>query len=535
MRLVTSSEMRAIEAAADAAGLSFAAMMDRAGAAVADAVDRLAPGGPVVVLAGPGHNGGDGLVAARRLADAGHDVRVLLWRRAAAGDPLVAALAGDPAVAWAHTDDAGALDRLAGWLGEADIAVDALLGTGADRPLGGTVAAILDAVRARRDRLLVVAVDLPTGLGADNGRLDPHAVPADVTVTFGYPKVGQMTAAGAAAAGALTLDGIGIPEAIGDAADHRGGRAIPPPALEVSTAEEVAARLPDRPPDAHKGTFGSVLVVAGSGRFTGAAYFAGAAAYRSGCGLATLAVPRGIQSALAARLPEATWLGLPEAGVDGVIDPSAAAAVAEAWGAHAAVVLGPGLTTRPAARAFVEALLDLARRRAPGAAEPDPAPPPPMVVDADALNLIAQIAGGPARLPRGCVLTPHPREMARLTGLDVEAINADRIGCARRAAADWGHVVVLKGAFTVVAAPGGHATVNPFAVPALATAGTGDILSGVIAGLIAQGLDGYAAAVVATHVHALAGEIAADRVGARGVMASDVLAAVPAALADLDG
>lgn len=546
MRLVTGREMRAIEAAADAAGLSYAAMMDRAGAAVAAAVNPLADG-PIVVLAGPGNNGGDGLVAARLLADEGRPVRVLVWRRRLAGDPLVAAVTRHDGVQWAHTDEADALARLGAWLADAEVVVDALLGTGADRPLTGIVADILDAVSARRDRLFVIAADLPTGLDADTGALDPHAVRADVTVTFGYPKRGHMTWTGGPVVGKLVIEGIGIPEAVGDgpaAGAVRGGpagggdraHAIPPPTLEISTAATVAAVLPPRPPHAHKGTFGSVLVVGGSASFAGAPYFAGAAAYRSGCGLVTLAVPHGIQRSLVALLPEATWLPLPEA--DGALDAPAAADVAAAWGAYTAVVLGPGLTTRPGARAFVEALLDAAgggRADAGASAGQRRSPPPPMVVDADALNIVAELDGGPARLPPRSVLTPHPREMARLTGIGVDDVNADRIGCARRAASAWGHVVVLKGAYTVVADPSGHTTVNPFAVPALATAGTGDVLGGVIAGLMAQALDGHTAAVAATHLHALAGEIAAGFAGARGVMAGDVLAAVAGALEELEG
>jgi hydroxyethylthiazole kinase-like uncharacterized protein yjeF len=534
MRLVTSSEMRQIEAAADAAGLSYVRMMQNAGRSVAGSVAELlesagdggstgAALGTVVVLVGPGNNGGDGLVAAADLAEAGFDVRVLLWQRRTEGDPLVAAVAALPTVPMVRAESPDGVAQLETWLAEADVVADALLGTGASRPIEGLLAEILDAVAsaaAAPDGPVIVAVDLPTGLHADDGSVDPHTVPADVTVTFGFPKVGQLRFPGASTVGELTIDGIGIPEALGTGRDPRSWA---PPHLAMSTAAEVAACLPARPLDAHKGSFGRVLVIAGSIHYTGAAYLAAAAAYRSGTGLVTLALPASLQPIIASLLPEATFLPLAED--RGVLARAAADEVRAVWAGYDAVLLGPGLTTRPSVAAFVAELLGQSDLRWHPAMGEIPWPRR-LVVDADGLNLVAGLGGGPAGLPPGSVLTPHPGEMARLTGRSSAEINADREGVAREAAATWGQIVVLKGAFTVIAAPDGRMVINPFASPALATAGTGDILAGLIAGLLAQGMDAFEAAVAAAHVHGLAGRLAEEAIGRRGVLAGDVLGRV---------
>jgi ADP-dependent NAD(P)H-hydrate dehydratase / NAD(P)H-hydrate epimerase len=328
--------------------------------------------------------------------------------------------------------------------------------------------------------------------------------------------------------------------------------------FDVTTAEQVASWLPPEPPDAHKGTFGSALVVAGSISYTGAAYLAAAAAYRAGAGLVTAAVPAGIHPIVATLVPEATFLALSE---DlGVVARPGAKVVRDAWHRYQALLLGPGLTTQRPAAEFVEALLAPAddpsdrqtsaigfgtSRRADPAGAPDPVPVPDpsarartrparWVVDADGLNLLAAWPAGRDRLPPESVLTPHPGEMARLVGRSTAEVNADRLGSARKAAEEWGHVVVLKGAFSVVAAPDGRLAVNPFASPALATAGSGDVLAGTITGLLAQGMPAFEAAAAGAFIHALAGDLAAAAVGGRGTTAGDVLANIAGAIARVE-
>jgi NAD(P)H-hydrate epimerase len=531
--IATAAQMRAIEAEADRRGHAYAAMMDLAGRAVAREVmgwagDTGTHRPTVVVLCGPGNNGGDGLVAAAALADAGMAVRVVTWRRAPDGRVAEARAHNVPVLALdarpddAHADAAdiapsdlagtavdGTLSgTLSGWLADADVVVDALLGTGARGPLTGAVADLLARVAAAQPRF-VVAVDLPTGLDADSGALDAHALAADLTVTFGCAKPGHVAFPGAAAVGRLVVDGIDIADDI--------VRACAAPPLGIVTDADVAGWLPPRPPDAHKGTFGRALVVAGSRAYPGAAALAAGGAYRAGCGLVTVAATAEVRAAVAAHLPEATFLPLPE--VHGGISAAAAEAVRTAWLAYDAVLIGPGLSRDRGVAEFVRALLD-------GLSDlVEDARPGRVVVDADGLNLLADHPAGPRALPIGAVLTPHPGEMARLTGLTVAAVNADRVAVARRWAAAWRHVVVLKGAHTVVAAPDGRCAVVPIATSALAKAGTGDVLAGLIAGLLAAGAPPFEAAAAAVHTHALAGlRLAASPSGARAAVAGDLLA-----------
>ncbi len=547
MKVVTVDQMRCIEAAADAAGHTYAAMMEQAGRAVAGAItarrevrDRLA-----LVLVGPGNNGGDGLVTARYLVEAGaRPVCYLLKPRDPAQDENLR-LAQERGLTVVLAGEDGERRKLLYLAREADVVVDAFLGTGARLPLRGALPEILALVArvlaARRsapraslipltaapapadcDCPFVVAVDGPSGLDYDGGALDQAALSADLTVTFAYPKPGHFRFPGAASLGELVVADIGTEPAL--AAD------VP---LEVVTPEMVREWLPPRPPDAHKGVFGKALVVAGSVNYTGAAYLAGAAATRAGAGLVTMALPSAIHAAVAARLAEATYLLLPHE--LGVISSSAARVVAERMGEYDALLLGPGLGRERETAAFVESLLGGAggRRRLgfAGSEESEPLPflLPPLVVDADGLNILARLEGWSERLPPESILTPHPGEMARLMGCSVGDVQADRVAVAQSQAAAWGHVIVLKGAYTVVAAPDGRAAIEPFANPGLATAGSGDVLAGAIVALRAQGLGAFEAAASGAYLHGLAGELARCEVGAAGMVAGDVLTLLPRA------
>ncbi|HEY73262.1 MAG: NAD(P)H-hydrate dehydratase [Chloroflexi bacterium] len=550
MKIVSVSQMRLIEAASDAAGHSYAAMMEQAGRAVAEAItarrdvqDKLA-----LVLVGPGNNGGDGLVAARYLAEAGsRPVCYLLKPRDPAQDEnfrlvqergLIIVLAdedGNEGERWRK------LHRLAR---EADVVVDALLGTGARLPLRGPLAETLTVVGrtlaarkrdprrqltslahasapAGRDYPFSVAVDGPSGLDYDDGALDAAALPADLTVTFAYPKPGHFRFPGAGSLGELVVADIGTDPDLATEVS-----------LEVVTPEMVREWLPLRPPDSHKGTFGKTLIVAGSVNYTGAAYLSGAAATRAGTGLATMALPAAIHTAVAARLAEATYLLLPHE--LGVIASSAARVVAERIEEYDALLLGPGLGCERETIAFVEALLGGGGRRRLGfgGGEEDkalPSPLPPLVVDADGLNILAQMENWPERLPPESVLTPHPGEMARLMNCTIGDVQADRVAAARSQSAAWGQVVVLKGAHTVVAAPDGRIGIEPFVNSGLATAGTGDVLAGTIVALLAQELGAFEAAAAGAYLHGLAGELARAELGAAGMVAGDVLARLPQA------
>ena len=549
MKVVSVDQMRDIEAASDAAGHSYAAMMELAGRAVADAaMARLARAGEqVLVLVGPGHNGGDGLVAARIVAAAGAEVVCYLVqpRDPETDDVYGQVAARDIPIVHASEDAGwGTLRQLAA---TADVIVDAVLGTGTRLPLRGRPAEMLaemgDAVRRRREGAhhglvnltvpdarrregpLVVAVDGPTGLEYDSGALSELAIPADVTVTFAYPKSGHFKFPGAGALGELIVANIGTDPGLAEGVEQ-----------EVADPQMVRGMLPSRPPDAHKGTFGKALIVAGSANYTGAAYLAGAAATRVGAGLVTLGLPAAIHAAVAARLSEATYLLLPH---DlGAIGPGAVGVIAKRLSQYGGLLLGPGLGRERGTGTFVRALLGAAEQGGIGflGASSAPSAPddlPPLVIDADGLNILAEIDDWPARLPPQTILTPHPGEMARLSGYPVTEVQAHRVDIARDSAAAWGHVVVLKGAHTVVAMPDGRTVILPFANPGLATAGTGDVLAGAIVGLRVQGLGPFEAAVAGSYVHGLAGELARREMGAAGMVAGDVLLALPRAMRHL--
>ncbi len=548
VKIITVEMSRVLENKANEGGLSFAQMMENAGRATATAIQRrITIGGKrVLILVGPGNNGGDGLVAAHHLWEMGAKVTCYLWKRDVEGDANFRRIREDrlPTI-WAEDDDG--FEALRGLLSGAAVVVDALLGVGIARPIGGMLKDLLDTVRETIDHMhapnelaetvppdpfapipLVVAVDCPSGLDCDTGALDPAAVSADLTVTFAHPKQGMLRFPGAEAVGQIVVADIGIPSEL--ASD------VP---LEMATAGLIRSWLPPRPRSAHKGTFGRALIVAGSVNYVGAATLAGSGAKRVGTGLVTMALPMPIQPAVAAGLPEATHLLLPH---DlGVISSAAVPVLRDHLEGYDALLLGPGLTQEKESVSFVHAMLASEQAERKGrigfvssvaSEQAKGTELPPLVVDADGLNALAKADRWWRMLPPGTIITPHPGEMARLMGdgTSTSDVQANREGLARRMAARWKAVVVLKGAFTVVADPGGRAFVLPFANPALATAGSGDVLAGAIVGLRAQGVDALEAAVAGAYLHGLAGEMARADLGDMGVVAGDLPARLPQAL-----
>ena len=514
MKIVTSEQMRQIEERSQQAGVSTDALMENAGLAMARRVRQhlgLVTGTPVVVLIGPGNNGGDGLVAARHLHDWGAHLTIYLCTDRPARDPKLAILRE-------HAEDIhlisadGGLARLRKSLNGAHMAVDAVLGTGQSRPIEGTIReALLElaAAKARRPELRVLALDLPSGLNADTGDVEPTSPAADITVTLGRPKVGLYVFPGAEHAGQVEVVGIGLPTGL----DSGVG-------LELMTNSRAASLLPARPFSAHKGTFGRTLVVAGSRDYVGAAYLAATAAARSGAGLVTLAVPESIHSAVAAKATEPTYLSLPES-PSGGLSPDAADMVLQRLSEYDSLLVGCGLGQAPTTGEFLEQLLY------------SDASLPPTVVDADGLNLLSRDPGWWQKLRSHAIVTPHPGEMGRLTGLSTEQVQQDRIRKATESATTWDKVVVLKGAYSVVALPSGQAMLSPFANPGLASAGTGDVLAGTIAGLLAQGLSLEDAAALGVFVHGRAGEKVREDLGDTGMLASDLLPTLPRTIKEL--
>jgi NAD(P)H-hydrate epimerase len=541
MKLVTVPEMLAIEKEADASGLSYAEMMENAGSGLADVIleifgdeEELEAFG----LVGPGNNGGDTLVALEHLAKVGLKTRAYLIKRKE--DEYVKRLekvGGE--ILYAEKDEK--FESLATAIETSDLLFDGVLGTGIKLPLKKGVADLLVAVNDVLDMLavppIVIAVDCPSGVDCETGEAADECILADITVTMAAVKQGLLMLPAYELTGELVTVGIGLPDDLS---------ALEAVVTEVADDMLVSGLLPERPLEAHKGTFGTALIAAGSANYTGAALLSGKAAYRVGAGLVTMAVPAMLHSALSGQFPEATWALLPHE--RGFIGREAVEPMAKHFERATALLIGPGFGMEDTTGDFLKGMLAreadpkktsgrigfLQEQDASDEAE-STSELPPMVIDADGLKLLAKIDDWHKLLPSPAVLTPHPGEMAVLTGLSTEEIQSDRLGVAAKYAQEWGHVVVLKGAFTVIAAPDGTATVIPVASPALARAGTGDVLAGLIVGLIAQGLDAYDAAIAGAWIHAQAGLIAADAYGSTAsVLAGDVLNAVPDVMADLE-
>ncbi len=541
MKFVSVAEMRAIEQQADASGLTYAQMMANAGRNLAEEVRRLVPTEDeekqVVGLVGPGNNGGDTLVALFHLAQWGWQAHAYLVQRRPEGDELVQRLEQVGGNITPARGDEGFI-RLQALVASADILLDGLLGTGFKPPLKEEIGQVLTATRlaiaALEQPPLVVAVDCPSGVDCDSGEAVAECLQADVTVTMAAVKHGLLKMPAYARVGELRAVPIG---ALDDLPAWKNIRD------EVVDEALMARLLPARPLNAHKGTFGTAVIVAGSVNYTGAALLAGKAAYRAGAGLVTMAIPTPLHAALAGQLPEATWILLPHE--IGVIAADAVEVLADNLERATALLLGPGLGLEDTTAEFVSGLLEHGSRKGIrgqiGFVRRDAQKVeksfvmPSLVVDADALKLLTKLENWPRRLPANTILTPHPGEMSILTGLSIAEIQGNRLETARRFAHEWQHVVVLKGAFTVIAAPDGRTSTIPIATPALARAGTGDVLAGLMVGLRAQGMDAYDAARAAAWIHAQAGLHAAEwRGSSASVLAGDVLEMIPHILAEIE-
>ncbi len=533
MKVFSVAEMVAVEKAADAAGVSYAQMMETAGKAVAEAIIACWPveGSSVLVLVGPGNNGGDGLVCGRYLAEAGADVAFYLYK---SRDPESDDNYAKILEMGLFTIEAGFDQRyrvLRTRLDITDILVDALLGTGVSRPIGGNLGKLMRVVRDKvtgwqGDRVtdvsrlvsvssphpltpsslhpLIAAVDCPSGLNCDTGALDPLAFPANLTVTFAGPKRGHFIFPGAAACGELVAADIGIPPELPEVLGVK---------VEVVTAVTAQSLLPPRPPDGHKGTFGKVLIASGCDLYRGAPVLAAKAAFRAGSGLVALAVPAVIRQSSTVLLPEATYAPVAD---ETLLSAETARQLLAQMSQYKALLVGPGLGD---AADFLTTLLAGKENL------------PPLVVDADGLNILSRHPDWPALLPSGAILTPHPGEMSRLMGISLRELKVqDRVTVAQEQAQAWGHIVLLKGAYTVVARPSGAATIIPFANPVLAVGGSGDVLSGIIVSLLGQGMAAYEAAVLGAYLH---GAAAALYPGSSGLLSGELADLVPQVMEQL--
>ena len=507
-RYLSVAEMIAVEKAADAAGHTYDKMMAAAGKSLAEAVMKdfgYLENPSVLGLVGSGNNGGDTLVALELLLELG-------WLCSAyiaadrVGDPLTDKFIESGGKVIRLSED-NHFDQLRWLVLDSDVVLDGLLGTGIKLPLRPPIPELLKVVGESLDnsetRPKVVAVDCPSGIDCDSGDAADECLPADLTVCMAAVKQGLLKLPAYGYLGDLIVGEIGLPE------DLKEMTSITRFVIDQAYVEDV---LPERPLDGYKGTFGTVLIIAGSIQLPGAALMAGKSAFRVGSGWVNIAVHEKIHPYLVGHFPEATWLPLPGDSV-GFIQESADV-VHESLSKETAILVGPGFGMGDGARAFMEKFLYETL--------------PPLVVDADGLKLMASIKDWWTKIPPKTILTPHPGEMSVLTGVHISEIQASRLRMAEKYAKLWGHIVVLKGAFTIVADPDGDTVILPVATPALARAGTGDVLAGIITGLLAQGLDPFEAAAAGVWLHAQAGLAAADIQGSTaGVLAGDLIEMLP--------
>lgn len=509
MDVLTGAQIREIDRLAVEAGVPESALMETAGCAVAETIERRFTVSRVVVIAGRGGNGGDALVAARRLHEIGVDVRVFTISPLAALSPLTREkvallLSAAPGSCTVLTEDLAPLEQA---LSSADCLIDGLFGIGVDRPLEGRYAEVVRTIN--RAQILRVAVDLPSGLPADHGDLLGEAVRADFTVGMAAYKPAHLLYPARGFCGEIEIVPVGYPSQILNNVA---------PIASVVEREWVRSHLPPRAPDGHKGTFGRVLIIAGSIGMSGAAILCAQGALRAGSGLVTLASPGSISPILAAALPEAITLPLPDQ--EGRLVEEALSTLAPSLAHTDVVVVGPGLSRNSAVAAVVRRLLKLVTV--------------PLVLDADALfpftdrlDLLHAVAGR-------AVLTPHPGEMARLIGQPAEEIDRNRIAVAHDFAGEHKVVLLLKGRPTAIGTPEGTVYLNPTGNTGLATGGSGDLLAGLIAGLVAGGASPTTAAVTGSFIHGYTADLLARNRAERSIIPSDLVDALPYAIAEVE-
>ncbi len=512
MHIVTVAEMRELETRADHEyGLTSHILMENAGKSAADILvahinrPRSVAEPEFLILVGPGNNGGDGLVMARHLRKWGGKVSLYRWKEQRL------------TIDEEDVPEKDTQEKLEEKLQRASYVLDALLGTGVSRPLPESMRNLLGRVRQereKRDTLRVVAIDLPTGMNADTGEVDPGTIPADVTITLACPKQGFFFFPGREFTGTLYVGDIGLPAEL-EAHLHS----------EMLTGALVKSMLPKRPLDSNKGTFGKVMLLCGSPPYPGSAFLAGSGAGRVGAGLITLAVTKEMHAIYASAFHEATFVLLPDEGAESF---ERSGTLLDHLDGYRSLLIGPGLGQSPSTREAILQILEHLR------ALPDEQRPR-LVIDADGLNNLSALERWWTLLPTDTVITPHPGEMGRLcNGLKVSGGNVDRLELARSKAMEWQVTLVLKGACTIIAEPAGRTRINWLANPALATAGTGDVLAGLVAGLLAQHVSTYDAASASVYLHAAAAELVSAEIGYAGLLASDLLPKIPRAMMRLD-
>jgi ADP-dependent NAD(P)H-hydrate dehydratase / NAD(P)H-hydrate epimerase len=516
MKILNVAQMQQAERDSARFGVSTDMLMENAGKAVAEEIRRQSGelhGQNFLILVGPGNNGGDGLVAARYLYDWGAGrVKVYLCHPRPSNDVNLE-LVKKRGIHYSEIDHDINFSKFEEWLSEATVIVDSVFGTGKNRPIEGGIARVLkdvDTARRKNRRLKLFALDLPSGLNANTGSVDPTTPTVDCTLTLGFPKIGLFNHPGSERAGTIRILDIGIPSKLVDHVD-----------IELLTDASASAALPERPSYSHKGNWGRVMAVTGSINYLGAAYLACSGTIRVGSGLTTLAIGHSLLPILASKLTEVIFVPLPET-APGLPSPEAVNILHQQLPQYDVLLIGCGLgQSQAAADLVLKVLFDHQPKH------------PAVVADADAINALAHSPEWWKNFSEDAILTPHAGEMSRLTGQSIGEVQANRIEIAKEYAARWNKTIVLKGAYTVIAAPDGRIQVSPFANAGLASAGTRDVLAGAVTGFKAQGLSCFEAAVCGVYVHGLAGELVKAELGDAGMLASDLLQALPLAIRQL--
>jgi len=515
MRVLNTAQMReADRRTIDDIGIPSLVLMENAGRQAVAAMEAMYTDlleRRIAVLCGRGNNGGDGCVVARTLVQRGADVSVFLLGRVAdvRGDARTnLEILGRLGVTVVEVDDSQAWELHFSEVSDSTLVIDAVFGTGLNAPIAGFIESVVADVNA--SGIPIVSIDIPSGLSADSPEPIGPSMHASLTVTLAAPKLPLVLPPAEAHAGSIVIADIGVPASIIDALDG--------PRIHLLTRSSMRELITPRAPDGHKGDYGHVLIVTGSRGKTGAAHLAAVGALRSGAGLVTIATPAGCQSTVAAMAPEYMTEALPED--DDGLRPEGVERVLEM--ARDVIAIGPGLGQTPRVRAFVQQLVDRASM--------------PLVVDADGLNAFA---GDPDRLTgregRDVIITPHPGEMARLVGMSTDEVQANRLDIARNFAVAHHVYVVLKGHRTLVATPDEQVFINPTGNPGMATGGTGDVLTGMIAAWLAQLMDAEAACKLAVYLHGMAGDLAESEEGEVSMTSADLATHIGGAVLDLTG
>lgn len=509
-KVLTAAEMQAIDKySIDECGIPGMLLMENAGRGMVDFLKNRFPdlgAKKVIVFAGKGNNGGDGFVMARHLLNMGTEVSVLLLGKTSelkADAKLNAEIAHNIGVE-IHEVDAANFKSFDHRLRHSDLIIDAIFGTGLKKPASGFFEEVFEKINQLQK--FVVSVDIPSGVDSDSGQLIGPHVKANLTLALALLKRSHVTFPSAGVMGDIEVIDIGIPQKAIDAQSF---------AVQMVEPGDIAAGLKKRPRDAHKGDFGHVLVIAGALGKGGAAGLTALAALRSGCGLVTLGIPESCQKALEFHPLEVMTVPLPET-ANGTLAVKAKDLIVEQLQGKSALAIGPGISTDPETVQLLREVL--------------PTVQIPMVLDADAVNCLALDGGLELLKNSEVVLTPHPKEMSRISGLSTQEIQANRIETASRFAQENSVHLILKGARTILAFADGSVVINPTGNPGMATAGSGDVLTGIIAGLIAQGLEVRQAAIAGTYLHGLAGDIFSEKSAEASLIAGDLLNGIPESL-----